>query len=160
MTYGPTDAEARAALDAIEHSRRHVIAEIDMPRWYWRGLAAGWIVLGVITDLQHPWLTAVATLTFGAVHSAVAQKVVGGRHRTPQLSVRADVAGRRAPLLVFAGLIGLAVLTVILAIAAAAAGDGLPVTTASIVVAVSILLGGPRLMATIRRRALHAPVLP
>ncbi|MBV8944700.1 MAG: hypothetical protein JOZ95_04715, partial [Solirubrobacterales bacterium] len=52
--------EARGALDAIDRGRRHVIDEIDLPTWYWWGLALGWIGLGVITDLKHPWLTAAA----------------------------------------------------------------------------------------------------
>jgi hypothetical protein len=88
-----TDAEARLALRSIEERRRQVIAEIDMPRWYWWGLALGWIGLGFVTDLGHPWVTAAATLAFGAVHSGVASHVLSGRHRSPQLSVRADVAG-------------------------------------------------------------------
>ena len=51
-----TDAEARLALRSIEERRRQVIAEIDMPRWYWWGLALGWIGLGFVTDLGHPWV--------------------------------------------------------------------------------------------------------
>ena len=153
MTNGATDAEAQAALSAIERGRRQVIEEIDMPRWYWWGLALGWIALGIVTDFRIAWLTAAATVAFGAVHSSVSQRVVGGRRRTTQLSVRADVAGRRAPLLVFAGLVGLAAVTIAVAVAASADGARHPVTIASVVVAVLILLGGPRLMAYIRRRA-------
>ena len=82
-----TPQEARAALDTIDRGRRRVIDEIDLPRWYWWGLALGWIALGYITDLKHPWLTAAATLLFGAVHAAVAPRVASGRHRTHQLSV-------------------------------------------------------------------------
>lgn len=85
--------------------------------------------------------------------------MVGGRHRTPQLSVRADVAGRYAPLLVIAGLVGLAALTIVVSVAASADDARHPVTMASIVVAVLIVLGGPRLMATIRRRAARSSIL-
>ena len=151
MTNGVNDAEARAALGTIERSRRQVIDEIDMPGWYWWGLALGWIALGVLTDLRHPWLTAAAALVFGAVHSAVAPRVISGRHRTPHLSVRADVVGRRVPVLVLGGLIGLALVTIAAALAANADGAGHPVTMASCVVAVSIVLGGPHLMAVVRR---------
>jgi hypothetical protein len=150
-----TQAEAREALLEVERSRRRVIEEIDMPRWYWWGVALGWIGLGVVTDLDHPWLTAVATLVFGAVHSGVSQLVIGGRRRTTQLSVRADVAGRSTPLVVIVGLVGLAALTVIGALAASADGARHPVTIASIVVAILVLLGGPRVMAALRRRAVR-----
>jgi hypothetical protein len=84
-------SEAQLALSSIEHRRRQVIAEIDMPRWYWWGLAAGWIGLGILADLDHPWLTLAATLCFGAAHAMVASHVLSGRHRSAQLSVRADV---------------------------------------------------------------------
>ena len=156
MTNGVSDIEARAALDAIERSRQQVIDEIDMPRWYWWGLALGWIGLGVVTDWANPWITLVATLVFGAVHASIAQVVIGGRHRTNQLSVRTDVAGRKTPLLVLGGLVGLTILTIVGALAANADEANHPVTIASILVAVVIVLGGPQLMAAIRRRAAHA----
>jgi hypothetical protein len=148
-----TPLEARAALDTVERGRLRVIDEIDLPRWYWWGLALGWIGLGFITDLGHPWITSAATLIFGAVHSSVAPRVVSGRHRSGRLSVRADVAGRHVPRLVIGGLLILAALTVAGALAADADGARHPVTVASVLVAVTILLGGPQLLAVIRRRA-------
>ena len=160
MSNNTTDAEARAALEAVERSRRQVIAEIDMPRWYWWGLALGWIGLGVVTDLRNPWLTTAATVAFGAVHATVSQRVLGGRHRTNQLSVHPDVAGRHAPSVMIAALLGLAVVTIAGAIAASADGARHPVTIASIVVAALILLGGPRVTAAIRSRAVRASTLP
>src|SRR5215472_11506257 len=95
-----TPQEARAALDTVDRRRLRVIDEIDLPRWYWWGLALGWVALGVISDLKHPWLTAAATLVFGAVHAAVAPRVVDGRHRTHRLSVRSEFSGRRTAQLV------------------------------------------------------------
>ena len=148
-----TDAEARLALRSIEERRREVITEIDMPRWYWWGLALGWVGLGFVTDLGHPWVTAAATLAFGAVHSGVASHVLSGRHRSSQLSVRADVAGPSVAAIVIGFLLGLAVVTIGLAVLAEADGAGHPVTAASIVVAVAVLFGGPTLMAAVRRRA-------
>ena len=66
MAQDITPLEARGALDAIDRGRRRVIDEIDLPAWYWWGLALGWIGLGVSTDLNHPWLTGAATL--GAIY--------------------------------------------------------------------------------------------
>src|SRR4051794_6287013 len=100
--------EAQAALHAVEHGRRRVIDEIDMPRWYWWSVALGWIALGFITDLGHPWLTMAATLLFGVAHSTAAARVLSGRHRSGRMSVRADVAGREAPRFVITGLLVLA----------------------------------------------------
>ncbi len=148
-----TSLEARAALDAADRSRLRVINEIDVPAWYWWGLAVGWIGLGFITDLKHPWLTAAATLVFGAVHAGVAPRVASGRHRTRSLSVRAEIAGRHTGRLVILAVAALGALTVAAALAAGADRAHHPVTIASIFVAVTIVLGGPRLLAAIRRRA-------
>jgi hypothetical protein len=148
-----TPQEARAALDTIDRGRRRVIDEIDLPRWYWWGLALGWIALGYITDLKHPWLTAVATLVFGAVHSAVAPRVASGRHRTHQLSVSVQLTGRRTARLVIGCVASLALVTIAGALAASADGARHPVTIASVFVAVIIVFGGPQLLAWVRRRA-------
>jgi hypothetical protein len=148
-----TPQEARAALDTLDRDRLRVIEEIDLPRWYWWGLALGWIALGFITDLRHAWITAAATLVFGAVHATVAPRVASGRHRTQRLSVSAELAGRRTFGLVIGGLIVLAGLTIAGALALSADGARHPVTIASMFVAVMIMLGGPMLLASVRRRA-------
>src|SRR5215475_7611237 len=100
-----TPEQARAALDTVERSRRRVIDEIDVPAWYWISVAVGWIVLGVIAELDNPLVTTLATLAFGAAHSAVAPRVINGRHRNRRVSVRADVAGRHLAAVVLGGLV-------------------------------------------------------
>jgi hypothetical protein len=150
-----THEEAQAALRQIQDSRRAVVAEVDMPTWYWWGLAVGWIALGILTDLNHAWLTAAGTLAFGATHASVSGRVVSGRRRSDQLSVRQDVAGRHLPLIIIGSLLTLAGLTVAGAVAARADHAGHPVTLASIVVAIIIVLGGPYLMDVLRKRALR-----
>ena len=53
MTDYPTNAEARVALHDVERARQRVIDQIGMPRWYWWGLAACWIALGVLNDVAN-----------------------------------------------------------------------------------------------------------
>lgn len=153
MKHDISEPEARLALSTIELQRQQVIAEIDMPRWYWWGVALGWVALGVITDLGNAWATLAATFVFGAVHSAAAQHVLSGRHRSRQLSVHADLVSRHTPALMFGCLVGLAGVTIALSLLARADGADHFVTMASVVVAVAILCGGPNLMAAVRRRA-------
>ena len=148
-----TANEARAALDSVERGRRQVIDQIDLPYWYWFGLALGWIALGFITDLKHPWLTTAGTLLFGAVHSTVAPRVVDGRHRSRQLSVSRELAGRQTARIVLGGIVACALLTIGGAVAVGADGAHHPVTITSVFVAVIIVLGGPQLLAAVRRRA-------
>jgi hypothetical protein len=150
-----SDTEARLALDSIDHRRGQVVAEIDMPRWYWWGLAAGWIGLGILADLDHPWLTVAVTLGFGAAHAAVASHVLSGRHRTQRLSVRADVVDPHIPAFVIGFLLVMVAATVVLALVANADGARHPSIMASVVVAIVVVLCGPALMAAVRRRLEH-----
>lgn len=147
-----TPGEARAALRTAERERHRVIDQVDLPAWYWWGLAIGWVVLGLITDIGNEWSTSLATLAFGAIHSTVAPRVVHGRHGSNRLSIGRDLVGTRVAGLVLGGLVVLAGVTVAGAFAASADGASHPVTIASLFVAVIIVLGGPRLLAEARRR--------
>jgi hypothetical protein len=150
-----TPEQARAALDTVERSRRRVIDEIDVPRWYWAGLAAGWIVLGVIADTHHPLVTTLATLAFGAAHSSIAPRVVNGRHRSNQMSVRADIAGPRLAAWVLGSLVALVGVTIAAALVLNADDAHHPTTGAAVLAAVMLVLGGPLLSAAARRRAVR-----
>jgi hypothetical protein len=153
-----TPSDAQAALDTIERSRLRVIEEIDVPAWYWWGLALGWIALGVIADVGPDWLTTVATVVFGAVHASVAPRVITGRHASRDLSVRAALAPPQLARIVIGGLVALGALTVALALLARADGADHPVTIASVLVALIIVLGGPLLLNAARGRAARAAV--
>jgi hypothetical protein len=107
----------------------------------------------VAADVAGPWVTLAATLAFGAAHSYVSARMLAGRQRTSDVKVRVEVAGRRAPALIFGFLVGLGAVTVAAALLAHADGAEHPATMASVLVAVAILLGGPRLMAEIRSDA-------
>ena len=152
MEHDVTDDEARAALDAVAQGRRRVIDEIDLPQWYWWGMAGGWIVLGVLSDLNYAWLTTIATVLFGAAHATLAPRVLNGRHRSGNLSVSAELVGRQVPRLVIGGLLAMVVVTIAAALAVNADGAEHPAIIASVFAAVIILLGGPQLLAAVRRR--------
>jgi hypothetical protein len=107
--------EARLAPSSIERRRQQVIDEIDLPSWYRRSLAAGWVGLGVLAELAPPWATIAGTVAFGAVHSAVAPRVLSGRHGSPHMSIRRDMVNRYIPLVVVGFLVAMTVVTVALA---------------------------------------------
>lgn len=148
-----TESEARMALDSIQHRRQQVIAEIDVPRWYWWTMAGGWVGLGVLAEFGPAWATAIATFAFGAAHASVAPRVLSGRHGSSRLSVRGDLVGHRLPALVIGFLIVMTMATVALALVANADGARHAAIWASVVVAALVLVGGPGLVAGERRRA-------
>lgn len=150
-----TASEAQSALAEVEHGRRRVVEEIGMPLWYWWGLALGWIVVGIVADLDRPWLGGAVTLLFGAVHAAFFSRVRSGRRRTSQLSVRASTGLRHTSLFVLLSLLVLVAITITAAVLAAADGARHPATMASVLTAVCILLGGPAAMDRLRRIVLR-----
>jgi len=147
----PSEAEARLALSDVERARQHVIDEIGMPWWYWWGLAACWIGLGVMADLGVPWwVTTIATVAVGAVHASVSSRLLAGRQRTSGLRVRADVVSRHSSVVVVLFLLSLVAMTVVAALLLDEDGAGHPATWASVMVAIVVVLGGPQVMAWIR----------
>jgi hypothetical protein len=153
MTEQINRADAGRALDDIDQRRRQIVAEIDVPAWYWSGLAYGWVGLGLVNVAGIPWLSFVATVAFGALHAAIAGRVIDGRHGSRRLGVRADLVTRHVRALVTGFLVALIAVTVALALVADALGARQPVLISSIVVAFIVLIGGPRLMALVRHRA-------
>jgi hypothetical protein len=153
MTNSIGASDARSALTTVEYRREQVVAEIDMPWWYWLGLAAGWIGMGVVTDFGPVWLAVAAVPVFGALHAAVAHNVLSGRRRSRQLSVRAELAGQHVPALVIGFLIGLVGVTVAAGLLLDADRARHPATIASVIAAVAFACGGPALMAAVPRRA-------
>jgi hypothetical protein len=153
VTNGLNEEEAARTLESIRSDQAKVIAQIAVPSWYWWGLAAGWIVLGVVSDLHNPWAISGATLAFGAAHASVAHWVIGGRQGSTQLRVREEVAGPLTPLLIVGCLLALVGLTIIGAVVGSDNGLSHPVTIASVGVAIIVVVGGPRLMSVVRRRA-------
>jgi hypothetical protein len=152
MTNSVGASDARAALTMVEYSRQQVVSEIGMPRWYWLGLAAGWIGMGVITDFGPWWLALAVVPVFGAAHATVGSRVMSGRRRSSQLRVREEVAGAHIPALVIGFLLGLVGLTILAGLLIDADGARHPATIAGVIAGVAVASGGPELMAVIRRR--------
>jgi hypothetical protein len=145
--------EADQALALIEQQRTNIIGEVDAPRWYWWCLAIAWIGLGTIVDLKRPVLTASSVVAFLVASTFVSRSVSPGRRRSRRISVRLDVIGRQGAITVIAALVAMIAATIGGALLAEADGARHPVTTASVPVAVAIVLGGRAMLALVRARA-------
>jgi len=124
----------------------------NMSRAVMRRHAAGAEPVGVATLANYRFLIT----THG--HASVAPRVISGRHASRNLSVRAALAPPHLARVVIGGLVALGALTVGLALLARADGADHPVTIASLLVAVIIVLGGPLLSTTARGRAARSAV--
>jgi hypothetical protein len=107
----------------------------------------------VLTEPTPVAVSLVATVVFGAVHAAIAPRVLSGQHRSRRLSVRRELVDRRLSLYVFTAIVALVVVTLVVALALDADGAGPPAIIAGAFVAVIIVIGGPRLTAAVRRRS-------
>lgn len=147
------EREAQLALGAVEHRRQQVIAEIGVPQWYWLFLAAGWAGIGALADFGPAWAASAATLIFGAVHASFAPRVISGRRGSSQLSVRGELVSRRIPAVILGFVIAMAALTVGFALLLHADGARHSALCAGIIVGMLVYVGGPSLVASLRRRA-------
>lgn len=152
MTSEVSESSAREALTSVSQSRQQVIAEIAVPQWYWWGLGAGWVGLGILADFGPAWATTVATVAFGAAHASIAPRVISGQHGSSAVSVGADVVGRAVTRAVIGFLLVMVVVTVALALWFNADGARHPATLAGVVVAALVVAGGPSLVGFVRRR--------
>ncbi|MFN8075401.1 MAG: hypothetical protein U0Q15_08290 [Kineosporiaceae bacterium] len=151
-----TPSEARAALAEIVEVRRRAAARLHVPAWYWAGLAGGWVLLGALAETSHAWLTAAATLAFGAGQAAVAARVVDGRAGTPGIKLRRSATTTGLARHVLLGLVALTVLTTAAALALDADGAHHPAFASGVIGALVVALGGPLLVALTRERAARA----
>ncbi len=150
-----TPEGARNALEAAEHARRRVAAEIGLPRGYWWAMAAAWVALGVLGDIGPRWLATIATMTFAIGHATVATRLLSGRHRSDRVQVSAATAGRRIPLVVIGILLSLVLVTIAAGFALHADGIRHAGTWAAILAAAVVGFGGPEILRVTRRWA-HA----
>lgn len=150
MTQDISHTEASLALETVQQRRDDVLAELNVPWWYWPGLAAGWVGLGVLADFGPAWSSTVVTIAFGAAHASVGPRVLTGRHPSTLLSIRNDVVSHRIPALIIGFLVVMVALTVAIALVLNADGARHPATLAGAIVGALVLTAGPQLMHQLR----------
>lgn len=106
---------------------------------------------GAIGQFGPQWLIIAATITFGAVHSAFASRLLAGRNRTGMLQVSAEVAGNRVALIVIGMLLTFVAMQVLAVVALDADGAGHSQLWAAGMVALTLNFGGPEILRTLLR---------
>ncbi|NMO02559.1 hypothetical protein HH308_15195 [Gordonia sp. TBRC 11910] len=147
--------QARSALDAARRAQRSVADEVGLPRGYWWGMAAGWVVLGLLADFTPSWVTTVATIAFSFGHALLATRLLDGRHRTSGIQLSRETASRKIPLIVTGILLVMVALTIAAGFALGADGAAHSASWAAVIVGAVVGFGGPEIFSAARRLA-HA----
>ncbi|WP_020106904.1 hypothetical protein [Nocardia sp. 348MFTsu5.1] len=143
--------EARGALESADRARRQMSDEVGLPATYWWGLAAGWLLLGVVVEFCPWWISMAATILFGIGHSVVASRLLSGRRRTSGVQVSREVTGAKNAMLVVGILLMLVALTIAFALILDAQDVGMPALWSALIVAVLTGIGGPEILAAVRK---------
>jgi hypothetical protein len=146
-----SETEARLALDSIEHRRRQVLAEVNVPPWYWVLLAGGWVGLGALAQFAPTWASVAGMVAFGAGHGAASPYLLSGRRPSARVRIRGGLAGQRLPLVVIGFLVVMSLATVVVALILNADGTRHPAVVAAAGVGAVVLFGGPALVSGLRR---------
>ncbi len=143
--------QAQDSLAAAQQARQRVANAVGLPRLYWWGMAAGWIILGAIGETRSAWAIAVSTAAFGAIHAYLASRLLRGRNRTRGVQLSESVVDRRIPAVVVGVLVVLVAVTVGIAFLLDADGAAHPGLLASVFIATVVGLGGPEILSAALR---------
>ena len=142
------DSEAAAALAEIDLSQERVIDSVLVPRWYWWLVGLGMVAVGASADTARTTLIVVVAVAYALTVAAASVWFIGGRR---QARVHPELLGQPGALaivafvwLVVGGSLGLA-------FGLRSLGFGYPATAATVVGGLAVIVGGPALMAVLRR---------
>jgi len=151
MTPSISHDNAAEALKSVARARQQIAQEVGLPTWYWWSMAAWWVGIGALTELEIPWLTAAVTLVLGATHATVAGRLLSGRRRTAEVQVSGEVAGRHTTLLMIGLLVALGAVTVGLGFALDADGMRHSALGAGAFMGAVVGFGGATLLRALRK---------
>ena len=147
----PIDAEL--ALAEV-HARREQVVSNLIPSWFWSAVGGLILVFVAALESHRPWAVAIGTAVYAVGLFTVIRTVVG---RT-RAQVRPALLGARGGLAI-AGFTAILVgAGLALALTLQALGVPMPATIGCVPVAVAMAVGGPRLMAHLRRVMLSRPL--
>jgi hypothetical protein len=149
MNEEPRAGDAARALGEIRRRQRQVIDQATIPGWYWWAVGALMVALAAGVDIRTPAALGVAVPVFAiglllATGAAVRGQYSQARLRNGLLDGRAVAAILGFTALIAGGTIGVA-------FALRAGGVPYPATLACLAGGITMGLGGPLLMRTLRR---------
>jgi hypothetical protein len=148
----PIDAEL--ALAEVHARRAQVVGNNLVPAWFWPAIGGLMLLFVAAMESDIPWLVAAGSVVYAFGLTTLIVLVV----RRARVQVRPDLLGVRGGLAIAAFTLCLVAFGVGLGLTLQALGVPWPATIACVPVAVALAVGGPRLMAHLRRLMLSRPL--
>ncbi|WP_229070329.1 hypothetical protein [Actinoplanes sp. DH11] len=152
MSIPPVDAEL--ALAEIHARRQQVVDTNLVPRWFWVSIAALMLLFVAAVETGAAWVLATGSVVYALGLSALILAMV----RHARVQVRPELIGLRGALAIAGFTLVLVAAGIGLGFALEAAGAPFPATLGCVPVCLGLALGGPRLMARLRRIMLARPL--
>ncbi len=147
----PIDMDANAAAAAlaeIQARQGKVIDRLLVPNWYWWGVGLGMVVLGVAVDFGTATLVTAAAVVYGVGVAILTLGLVLGAQRGAKVSP--ELLGNRGTMAMLLFIWGSILVSLGTGFGLRALGFAYPATAATVVGAVAMIGGGPRLMGYLR----------
>lgn len=148
----PIDAEL--ALAEVQIRREQVIDTNLVPSWFWPSLGGLVLVFVAAVESMMTWLIVVGTVIYAIGLATLVITVV----RRARVQVSRELLGLRGFLAIVGFALGLVAVGVGLGLTLDAAGAPWPATISCLPVALGLAVGGPLLMAHLRRIMLSRPL--
>ena len=141
--------DAARELEEIQRHQAGVIEAVLVPRWYWWAVGLLLVPLGAVADSHQRSATAVGAVVVALLIAAVSVWMITGVYRGARIHpATLGAAGS----LYIVGFIWVVVgVSLVFAFSWQAAGYAYPGTLGTIIAAAMLIVGGPLLMARIRR---------
>lgn len=141
--------DAAKELAEIESRQAGVIQAVLVPRWYWWVVGVLLVPLGVVADSHQRVATAVVAIAVALMIAALSVWMITGAYRGAR--IHPATLGSAGSLYIV-GFVWLVVgVTLVVAFGLQALGNSYPGTIGTILAAAMLIVGGPLLMARLRR---------
>ena len=142
-------SDAAQELAEIEKRQAGVIDAVLVPRWYWWVVGFLLVPIGLAADSHQRTATAVVAVLMALVIAGISVWMISGAYRGARINP-ATLGGPGA--LYIVGFVWLVVgVSLVVAFGLQAAGIAYPGTIGTVLAAVMLIVGGPVLMARLRR---------
>jgi hypothetical protein len=151
----PTSEQAAAALEQVRRGQEQVIERLLVPRWYWFVIAIGMVAVGAAADTGQRGYIAGTAFTYAVVVAGLSLWIMLGATRA---KLSSELVGAQGAVAIVAFVYVVVGISLGIAFGLKAWGFSHPATAGTVAGGILIVLGGPVLIALLRRGMLSRRV--